>query len=118
MLTSTVNNLNESFSLCDLDHNDRETDASTVTNDDASANLFDDTRSYQNLYDCSSFAESVALQRDSYEADASGHSTDVIFSETQIYRMFHSEEIALFAIQIVGIISMELFVSHFPQIIL
>ena len=76
MLTSTVNNLNESFSLCDLDHNDRETDASTVTNDDASANLFDDTRSYQNLYDCSSFAESVALQRDSYEADATGHSSD------------------------------------------
>ena len=83
MLSSTVNNLNASFSLCDLDANNRETDASTVNNDDASANLFsDDTRSHENLYDCSSFADSVAQPSSEYypnttnEEDATGQPSD------------------------------------------
>jgi len=83
MLSSTVNNLNASFSLCDLDATNRETDASTVNNDDPSANLFsDDTRSHENLYDCSSFADSVAQPSSEYypnttnEEDATGQPSD------------------------------------------
>ena len=76
LFSSTVNNLNDSFTLCDLDKNNEVTDASTSEVTDASANLFsDDTRNNENLNDFSSFAEPEVAN--AFEADAPRINCDV-----------------------------------------
>ena len=65
MLCSTVNNLNASFSLFDLDQKNQETDAST---NNQSGNLFsDDSRNPERKHDSSSFSSEEA---DGPSADA------------------------------------------------